>query len=221
MFVGHFAVGFAAKRLAPRTSLGLLMIAAQFLDLLWPILLLLGLERVRIAGGANPFLTLEFTSYPWSHSLLMTLVWSAGLALLHYWRARDRVAAWVIAGLVTSHWVLDWVTHAPDLPLVPLGGPRVGLGLWNSPIATAVVEGLMYVAGLAIYLASTRARNLRGAIGMWSFALLLPALYVSSLTGPPPPSVRALGTVGLVGWLLVLWIWWFDRNREPRLPAGS
>jgi membrane-bound metal-dependent hydrolase YbcI (DUF457 family) len=217
MFIGHFAVGFASKRLAPRASLGILMIASLFLDLLWPIFLLLGLERVRIAGGPNPFRTLDFTSYPWSHSLLMTLVWSAALALLCYWRSRDRVAAWVIAALVTSHWVLDWVTHAPDMPIAPGGGPRVGLGLWNSPVATMVVEGLMYVAGLAIYLTTTRARNLRGAIGMWAFVLVLAALYVGNLTGPPPPSAQAIGTVGLVGWLFALWIWWFDRNREPAL----
>ena len=215
MFIGHFAVGFASKRVAPRASLGTLMIAPLLADLLWPVFLLLGIEQVRIVRSANPFTTLEFIAYPWSHSLLMLCVWGGLFALLYFWRTRDSVAAWVIAAGVVSHWVLDWFAHQPDLPLIPGGGPKVGLGLWNSPAATIIVEALMFVVGLAIYLRTTRARNLAGHLGMWSFVVVLLAFYVASIAGPPPPNERAIAIMGNIGWLLAIWIFWFDAQREP------
>jgi membrane-bound metal-dependent hydrolase YbcI (DUF457 family) len=217
MFVGHFAVGFASKRLAPRTSLGWLMVAPLFLDLLWPIFLLLGLEHVRITPNPNPFLTLEFTSYPWSHSLVMTLVWALAFALVYRWRTGDGVAALVLAAGVTSHWVLDWVTHRPDLPWLPGVAARAGLGLWNSPIATMIVEGAMFAAGVAIYLRMTRAKDRVGSIATWAFIVTLVALYFANLSGPPPPSERVLGIVGQIGWVFAAWIFWFDAHREVRI----
>src|SRR5690606_6539393 len=138
VFIGHFGAGFAAKRAAPRVSLGWLLVAAQFLDLLWPTLLLFGVERVAIVPGATAVTPLEFVHYPVSHSLAAV----AGWALLlggGYWalnrggRAVGRAAA-VLAALVVSHWLLDALVHAPDLPLTPVGDARIGLGLWQSPI---------------------------------------------------------------------------------------
>src|SRR6266704_725680 len=131
MFIGHYALGLAAKRIAPRTSLGTLFLAPSLADLLWPVFLLLGWERVRVTGGANPFLALTFDAYPVSHSLLALLGWGILLALLYWWRTGDARAATIVGLLVVSHWVLDVVTHVPDMPLYP-GGPKVGLGLWNS-----------------------------------------------------------------------------------------
>ena len=219
MFIGHFAVGFASKKVAPRASLGFLMMAPLLADLLWPIFLLLGLEDVRVVPSSNPFTTLDFIRYPWSHSLLMLAVWGALLGGLYAWRTQDRVAGWVLGLGVVSHWVLDWVTHQPDMPLVPGGGPKVGLGLWYHPLATEIVESVMFVIGLAIYLRVTRARNRAGTIGLWSFIVVLLALYVASNSGPPPPNARAIGLFGLVAWLISLWIFWLDRQREVR-PAS-
>jgi len=216
MFIGHFAVGFASKRIAPRASLGTLMIAPLLADLLWPIFLLLGIEKVRIVPSANPFTNLEFLSYPWSHSLLMLCVWAALFALIYRWRTRDTVAAWVIAAGVVSHWVLDVATHLPDMPLIPGGGPKLGLGLWNHPLATEIVEAVMFAIGLAIYLRVTRAKNLAGSLSLWAFVIVLLALYASTLTGPPPPSEQMIGELGLVGWVIAMWIYWFDAQRAPR-----
>lgn len=136
MFLGHIAVGFAAKRAAPRASLGALMTAPVLLDLLWPLGLILGIEKVRIAPGNTAFTPLDFVSYPWTHSLLMAPVW-ASLFMLAYLARTGYVAGafWVGIG-VASHWVLDWFTHRPDLQLVPWSPVRVGLGLWNSVPAT-------------------------------------------------------------------------------------
>jgi membrane-bound metal-dependent hydrolase YbcI (DUF457 family) len=213
MFIGHYAVGFAAKRAAPKTSLGWLLGSAVLLDLLWPIFLLLGWEEVRVTRGPTPFLNLDFVSYPISHSLAMTIGWAlvAGGA---YWAAtRYRAGALWIAVGVASHWVLDFVTHRPDLPLWP-GGPRVGLGLWNSELGTITVEAATFGIGIGLYVLTTEPRDGAGRWGLLSFIAFTLAIYVSSIAGPPPPSSRAIAWVGLASWLMPLWAGWFDRHRR-------
>src|SRR5437867_11080197 len=111
MFIGHNAVAFAAKRVAPKTSLGTLMAAAMLLDLLWPIFLLLGIEHVRIAPGATRFTPLDFYDYPWSHSLLMSIVWGAAAAIIYFAVTRYGRGALIIFIGVVSHWVFDFFTH--------------------------------------------------------------------------------------------------------------
>ena len=149
MFIGHFALGYAAKRLAPRTSLGTLFTAAQFPDVLWPVLLLAGVEHAEIAPGDTAFTPLRFDSYPISHSLVTVVAWAALFGAVHFWRERRRLDAWVLAALVVSHWLLDFVSHRPDMPLWP-GGPKLGLGLWNSVGATVGVETVMFGGGLVM-----------------------------------------------------------------------
>lgn len=219
MFVGHTALALAAKPRVPGASLGLLVAAVFGLDLLWPIFLLLGLERVRIAPGITAFTPLDFVAYPWSHSLAMALVWGAVLALVLGRNVRPRTRLW-IAGLVVSHWVLDLVTHRPDLPLWPGSGsgssPLLGLGLWNSIPGTLLVEGLLLLAGLTIYLRSTRARDRVGNFALVSLLALQALIWVAGPFSPPPPSAQAIAIVGLAGWLFVPWAAWIDRHREPR-----
>lgn len=215
MFLGHFAVGFAAKRVAPKTSIGTLLAAAQLLDLLWPVLLLLGVEHVRIRPGAAPFAVLDFTDYPLSHSLLLTLVWAGLFAVLYRFRTGYTTGAAWVGICVVSHWVLDLASHRPDLPLWP-GGPRLGLGLWTSPPATLVVESAMFAGALWSYFALTRARDAIGRWALWALLLFLVFAYCGSVAGPPPPNPRVLALTGMVGWLLVPWIYWIDRHRELR-----
>jgi len=215
MFIGHFAVGFAAKRLSPRTSLGTLFAAAQLIDLAWPVMLLVGLERVRIDPGNTAFTPLDFESYPWTHSLLMVSIWAIAFALLYRYRKGPGPGALVVGGLVLSHWVLDLLTHRPDLPLAP-GAAKVGLGLWGSVPATLAVEGALFAAGVAIYAVGTRARNRKGAIALWALVAFLVVLYVANIAGPPPPTERAIAVAGLFLWLLVPWAAWIDRNRDVR-----
>ncbi len=215
MFIGHQAVGFASKRFAPRTSLALLMAAPVLLDLLWPIFLLLDIEHVRIEPANRPFLRLDLYDYPWSHSLLMSVVWSVLFGGGYWLVTRYARGGIVIAIGVFSHWILDFVTHEPDMPLYP-GGPKVGLGLWSSTAGTIVVEAVLFAIGLGIYLKTTQPRDRIGAIGLWAYVALFLFAYVSSIIGPPPPNWRAIAWIGTTSWLFLLWLLWFDRHRSVR-----
>jgi hypothetical protein len=219
MFVGHFGVAFAAKRIAPRTSLATLIAASAFLDLVWPILLLAGAERVRIDPSGKPFLRFEFESYPFSHSALLVLGWAVAFGAVYLWRTGYRVGALVTGALVASHWLLDFSTHVPDLALWP-GGTKVGLGLWRSTPATLVIELAIFFAGLAVYLSATRARTGAGRWGLAGFVALLLVTYGSSLLAGAPPSVTAVGVASLIGSAITLaWAAWVDRGRESRISA--
>ncbi len=213
MFIGHHAVGFASKRLAPRVSLGWLMAAPILLDLIWPILLLLGVEHVRVQPGNTAFTPLDFYDYPWTHSLVTSIGWGILFGGIYWLRHRDARAAAVLAAGVVSHWVFDWLVHRPDLPLWP-HGPKEGLGIWNSVPATIAIESLLFVAGVALYARGTRSRDRIGSIGLWSFVAFLAIVDVANITGPPPPSARAVAIVSLLMWLFPLWCAWFDRHRE-------
>jgi membrane-bound metal-dependent hydrolase YbcI (DUF457 family) len=221
LFIGHYAVALAAKRAAPRTSLATLFAAAQLIDLAWPLLLLAGLERVRIAPGITAFTPLDFESYPWTHSLLMVAVWAAAFALVYRSRTGYARGALVLGALVLSHWLLDLLTHRPDLPLAPGGALRVGLGLWSSVPGTLAVELTLFAAGVAAYATGTRARDRRGAAALWSLVGFLVAVHLANAFGPPPPSPRAVAFGSLAIWLFLPWAAWIDRHREVVAPAPS
>ena len=212
MFVGHFGIALAAKRLAPRASLAVLILAAQLADVVWPVLVALGIEEVRIDPGNTAFTPLDFVAYPYSHSLLLLMVWGLVLGILTRTHVGGRAAIPLIAGLVVSHWVLDWITHRPDMPLFP-GGPHLGLGLWNSVPWTLAVELVMFAAGGWIYVGITRAKD---AVGRWGFFTLMAFLLLAYLANlrSVPPSVTALYTASMVGVLVIAaWAWWVDRHR--------
>jgi hypothetical protein len=211
MFVGHLSLALAAKRRAPAVNLAWYMAGVAALDLVWPLFLLAGVEHVSVAPGATAFTPLVFDSYPWSHSLVMALVWGGVLALL----ARGRTAVPVtglLVGLVVSHWALDFASHAPDMPLWPGASPRLGLGLWYSIPATYLVEGAMWAAGIWMYLRVPARRPLSARIAFWSFVALCTVMWASGPWGPPPPSAAVLGWFALVGWVLVPWTAIADRQ---------
>lgn len=219
MFIGHYAVALAAKRAAPRTSLGTFLAAATLADLLLPVFFLAGWEHAHIVPNPNPFLRLWLDSIPISHSLVTLIGWGVLFAILYRMRTGYERGSVVVALLVLSHWVLDWVTHRPDMPLYP-GGAALGLGLWNSPTATVVTESVMFAAALWLYAASTRARDGVGRYGFWTFVVVLLLSYYGSLFSPPPSSERAFAIGGIIfGWLFVAWAEWGDKHRD--YVAGS
>ena len=214
MFLGHYAIAFAAKRAAPRTSLGALTFAAQFLDELWPVFLLLGVERVRIVPGLMAASPLDFVHYPFSHSLLAAALWGMLIGAFYYAVRRYGRGALVLAGLVVSHWFLDVPMHRPDLPLYPGSRVLVGAGLWGSVPLTVAIELVLFVLGLAIYVRATRAVDAIGRWGLWLMVATLALIFLGSLESAPPPSEHALALSALGLWLFIPWSWWVDRHRE-------
>lgn len=213
MFIGHFAVGFAAKRVAPRLSLGTLFLAPLWLDVIWPVFLSTGLETVRIDPGNTVVTPLDLHDYPYSHSLLMAIVWSVLFGAVVAVVVRELQSALVAAGAVFSHWVLDFVTHRPDMPLYPGSTHYVGLGLWNSLVGTLLVEVTLFVLGVFVYVKTTRPKNRKGGVLLWSLVAVLSLVYVSAIFGPPPPDERALAVTAFGVLLFLAWGYWLDRNR--------
>jgi hypothetical protein len=212
VFIGHFGVAMAAQRVTPRPSLGTLVLAALLVDGIWPVFVLLGWEEVAIRPGFTAVSPLVFVSYPYTHSLVAGMLWGALLAGAYYLLRRDRVGALWLVALVLSQWALDFVSHRPDMPLWP-GGPRVGLGLWSSVPATLAVEFALFGLGTWLYASATRPRDRIGTYAFVAFVGVLAAIYVSSVFGPPPPSVQVLAMSGLLGWLFVAWAYWIGRHR--------
>lgn len=222
MFIGHFGVGLGLKRVAPRVSVALLLAATVWADILWTIFLLLGWEHARVSVGDTRWTPLELYDYPWSHSLLFLLFWATALAVVYRAYRRDLAGALAIWIGVISHWVLDWITHRPDMPLYP-NGPKLGLSLWNSILGTLLVEVPLFVLGVALYARCTRARDRIGRFAFWAYVVFLLVVYAGDRFSPPPENMRDVAVTGLVGTpILLAWPWWFDRHREPSsLPSSD
>jgi membrane-bound metal-dependent hydrolase YbcI (DUF457 family) len=212
LFIGHAAVALAAKPLAPRTSLALLLAAAYWVDMVWPVFLLAGIESVRIDPGNTAFTPLDFVHYPWTHSLTAAIAWSVVFALV-FIRSGKRVAL-ILGLLVFSHWLLDALSHRPDLLLWPSGEAMIGLGLWYSVPATLAVELSMFAIGVSIYVRAAPARDRTGFFAFWGLISFLLIAYAGNAFGPPPPNVQAIAIAGIAGGVLfTVWAWWADRHR--------
>ena len=221
MFLGHYGAAFALKRLEPKLSLGTLFLAVQLADLLWGAFLLLGWEQVRIDPGYTAVTPLQFTDYPISHSLLGMTAWAAAMAAIYYsWPTRDTSRHWQAAALVgfavVSHFVLDFLVHVRDLPLSSGSSVRVGLGLWNHPTATLLLELASLAAGVGVYVALRSTRHPLRTGRLAGLVAVLVGIYLLSFFGPPPPSVTAIAVADIVGLLLLVALAaWADRRATP------
>lgn len=213
MFIGHFGIGFGAKSVAPKVSLGSLFLAAQFIDLLWSTLLLLRIERVRIVPGATAVTPLIFDYYPISHSLLAVLGWAVLVACVYLTLRRERIGALVLGVLVVSHWGLDALVHQPDLPLYPGSSTVIGLDAWSSLPVTLAIEVPLFALGVWLYSRATSPADTTGRWGYIALVVFLLVIYAGNLLGPPPPSAEAIAWIGQLQWLLVLWGYWIDKHR--------
>ena len=223
MFIGHFGVGFGLKRLAPRVSLALLIAATVWADILWTAFLLAGWEHARVSVGDTRWTPLALFDYPWSHSLLFLVLWATALALAYLSYRADVWGALAVWIGVVSHWVLDWLTHRPDMPLYP-SGRRYGVGLWNSIPGTLIVEVPLFVVGVWLYARLTRGRDGIGRFGFWTYVAILMLMYIGDRFSGPPASIKEVAVTGLVATVILLaWPWWFDRHREldPALASDS
>jgi membrane-bound metal-dependent hydrolase YbcI (DUF457 family) len=221
MYLGHYGVALAAKRASPGTSLGTLILASQLIDILWALLVLVGVERVAVDPGRTIVTSLNFTDYPFTHSLLAVLVWASLFSSLYWFTTRNRTGSLVVWFAVLSHWILDFFTHIPDLPLFPGSEKVVGLGLWNSLWGTLALELGIFFLGLAVYLGTTRPANRIGSYSLLALVTFLLVTYLANIFGPPPPNYRTVAWSGMLLWFLVPWGYWIDRNRHLTMIPGS
>ena len=211
MFVGHYGVSFAAKRVVPSVPLWVLFIAVQLLDVIWAPLILLGVEKVRIVPGITASNPLDLYYMPYTHSLVAALVWSAIAAGVYLARGRGTRPALVLGAAVLSHWVLDFVVHRPDLPLVG-NTTKVGLGLWNLPVTAFALEVLLLFGGMWLYFTVSASRRMPIVI----FGLAMFVVQAAIFFGPPPPSDKAAAAMALGAYALYAAIAaWLERG-TPR-----
>jgi membrane-bound metal-dependent hydrolase YbcI (DUF457 family) len=208
MFVGHYGVSFAARRLYPSVPLWVFFIAVQLLDIAWAPFILLGIEHVRIVPGITASNPLDLYYMPYTHSLVAALLWSLAAYIgWRVWRARGAAAgaAAAVGWAVLSHWILDAVVHRPDLPLYD-NTAKVGLGLWNQPMAAFGLESLLLLGGVILYVRTRSERR----VATWIFAAAMLAVHTVAFFGAPPetPSMAAVMALGsyvafaaVAGWL--------------------
>jgi hypothetical protein len=221
MLAGHYGVGFALKRFDRMLSLGILFLAVQFSDILWTIFVLLGVEKVQVVSGITKANSLNFIYYPFSHSLVATLIWSALVFVLFTflppkYRGKKLIGG-IVAGLaVFSHFVLDLIVHIPDLPLAGNSSLKIGLGLWNIPWLSWIAEWIILFGGLLMYLRATKGRSFWGKYGPWVISIILAILQVVGSLNPPPSNPRIPALIGLIMYLLTAYAGFtIDKNRIP------
>lgn len=199
VFVGHYAVSFAAKRAAPTVPLWVLFIAVQLLDVAWAPLVLFGVEKVRIVPGFTASNPLDLYYMPYTHSLLAALLWSLGAFVCYRFVASrgSRAAAVIVAAAVFSHWVLDLVVHRPDLPLYD-NTAKLGLGLWNLPGPAFALEIALLFGGMWLYFQAGAPRRTLTTV----FGVVMVAIQAYVFFGPPPISDKAAAVTALVAYVL-------------------
>lgn len=213
MFLGHYAMAFGAKKVKQSPSLGTMFFATQFIDLLWPVFLLLGIEVVEIKPGVSAFNPLEFVYYPFTHSLAGVLFWAVLFAGVYFLITKNKRGAYISGGLVLSHWLLDLFSHIPDLPLAPGMEAKYGLGLWNSVPLTIAVEGTIFAVGVYLYTKSTKAKNKAGTWGYYSLVGFFVLIYIMSIFGPPPENSTQIAYSAFALYPIVIWAYWVDKGR--------
>jgi hypothetical protein len=223
MFVGHYGVGLAAKRFAPQTSLGTLVLAALFADLLAWGLVVAGVEHFAIRPGITTTNPLDLYDYPFSHSLATDAAWAALFAVGYYMLRRYWRGSVLIFAVVLSHWFLDFIAHRADMPLAPGINRYYGLGLYNSRPGMIVVEGLIWLAGILLYVRATRSKKRLGTYVFWIGAALLTWVWAFSLKGlPPPGTIIQAGISSLVFMVItVAWAYGVDHWRTSTVSDGS
>ncbi|CAG0994173.1 hypothetical protein METP2_02803 [Methanosarcinales archaeon] len=219
MFIGHYGIGLALKKVEPRLSLGLLIFGAIMLDILFGLFLLSGIEHAKIVSGATVVSPFEFYDYPYSHSAVGAVLWAtAGFLAYWLWPTGDRTQrkrpAFILTIAIFSHFILDVISHTPDITISGNNSPILGLSLWDSLAGTMIVEfGILFI-GIYLYRSATYSVSSSGKYGFALMILILVVLYIGNIFGPPPPDMKAVAVTMTAGQLaLVALAFWVDRNR--------
>jgi len=219
MGVGHLAVGLMLKQAVPRVNLGWLFFASLLPDFLLGIFFWLGLEQASIPAHYENAHSVAF-SFPYSHGLTASLIWSALAFLLVSYLTEREVSArlGIVFGLtVFSHFILDFIVHVPDLPVLGRNSFKLGLGLWDHMSLALTLELLLVVAGLILYWSSARRRGFGGRLGICLLMVVFSIVTVVGMTSTVPPSLSVLA----VSWIMTPVVlsglaFWLDRKEASK-----
>lgn len=216
MFIGHLAVGFIAKRIEPKVSLGTWILAVLLSDLIIFLLLIGGIENLRVESGFEVNRVVG-ENIAYSHSLLTNIIWAFLFAAAYFFWRRYPRGAFLLFAAVLSHWLLDFISHRPDMPLAPGISARFGLGLWNSIPATLIVEGGFWLFAVILYVRATVPKNRAGTYAFWVGIGLITLLWYGNLRQGMDPDPLKAGIGGLIGFsLMIVWSYWMNRVRLVR-----
>lgn len=218
MVIGHYLPSFAAKKAEKRISLWLLFLAAQWIDVIWAVLIIFGIEKVRVVQGINGEGILDNYYIPFTHSLPGAMVLSCLAFIIFKLVRKSGREAWIFSLVVFSHWLFDLVSHRPDLPLWG-NSHKVGLGLSNLPIADLGVQVSLFLIGIALYVRSTTPVSKIGKYGIAVFALLMMLLQAVIALPLEPSSPQRIGISMLIIYFsATAAVFWIEKNRKPKTP---
>lgn len=218
MFIGHYAPAFAGPKLVKTVPLWVLFLSVQFVDLLWSVFIMLGIERVDVIPGFTEMSPFDLAYMPYTHSLLTSVGWAVLIGGIYGLLARyDKWRGALIVGLASlSHWFLDLLVHVPDMPLWP-GGPEVGFGLWNNATVTIGLEVGLVLVGYLVYMTATLANGVWGKISPFVLLGLLGLAEVGNLNTIPPNDPIMIGSAALLAYaVLILAAAWVDHTRRAK-----
>jgi hypothetical protein len=215
MFVGHYGVSFAARRAVGRVPLWVWFLATQWMDVVWSVLVLLGIEKLRIVPGFTEANALDLYYMPFTHglpgSILVSLVFGAIVAV--FLSENRATTLLLVAAASFSHWMLDLVVHVPDLPLYD-NSAKVGFGLWRHVMLSFPLELIVLGAGAWLYARGATFASARSRFAFWAFVVVLAAVQVFANFGPPPSSPPAMAVSALALYLVLASLAaWVERIR--------
>lgn len=213
MFIGHFAPALIAAARPRAAGLGTLFVAAQLVDIGFAILLIPGIEAMRIVPGITAMNPMDLHHMPYTHSLLGALIWTAVFGAVVWFATKRKEAAIGAALVVASHWFIDLIVHIPDLTLYGMP-PKLGFGLWNHPLAAMPLEILLIGGAFLYYLRRTAAPQ--GNRRLWVLAGLLVFAQAVDWFGPKEPaySLAVPATMLFAYALLAGTAAWAGANRQ-------
>ena len=210
----------ALGRADRRVNLGVLVFAALLPDFVLWLLVLLGWESVTIPANFMSTHQPAFV-FPYSHGLIASLGWSVLVGAAAYrWYLRPTQAKWRVAAVVSvavfSHWLLDALVHAPELPLAGAGSAKAGLGLWRDMPVALAVESFIALAGLYLFVSAAKLSAAK-KLSLSILSLLIIAMTVVGMTvAAPPPSAAAMAVSSLITIIVVsVLAGWLGKPRQP------
>jgi hypothetical protein len=221
MMIGHYAVSLLLKGVNKNASLGMLFIAVQFVDILFLPLTFMGIEHYNIVENFTESTHFELYFMPYTHSLFASFLWASLFCIAYRFTLSKDIAnkskiAIVMGVAVLSHWFLDLIVHTSDLPLLINDSTKMGFGLWNNAIGTYLLEAVLLLAGLLMYLKSTKATTFVGKYGMMIFVVLMLIINVNNIFGPPLTNDTTIMSIsGLIMYFIFSGMaFWLDRKRS-------